>query len=177
MARTKELEHNRGGASREWLEKMDALEEGCEISVGGLASELGFLRPPVLGGNIAFGKLIELVRRDKGKSVEKLAIEADVELEELLLIERGEAAPEMGRTVFQLAEVLKLDAGKLMELAGVAEPRDEELKEAAVLFAARSEPMEKLTKAEKQALEAFVKVLAEKSGDDDKAAERERSGS
>ena len=51
-----------------------------------------------------------------------------------------------------------------MELAGLADAKDSRLKEEALLFAARSEPMAKLSPAEREAFEAFVKVVSEKSG-------------
>ena len=151
------------GPSREWLARMGDAEAGCPVTAAGLAADLGFLGIPSFEPSIAFGKLIEFARRNRGETVEVLAKKADLDLTELLTIERGEGAP-TPRSIFQLAGVLKFDAGKLMELAGLADAKDSRLKEEALLFAARSEPMAKLSPAEREAFEAFVKVVSEKSG-------------
>ena len=153
----------RAGPSRDWLSRMGDLEGGCQVSVGGLAADLGLLGTPSFQRSIAFGKLIELARRDRGESLEVLAKRADLELPELLAIERGEGTP-TPRTVFQLAQVLRFNAGKLMELAGLADAKDERLRHEALLFAARSEPTAKLSREEREAFEAFVKVVSERAG-------------
>jgi transcriptional regulator with XRE-family HTH domain len=142
---------------------MGDAEAGCQVSAGGLASDLGLLGVPSFEPSIAFGKLVELARRSRGETVEVMANRAKLDLTELLSIERGEGLP-TPRSVFQLSIVLNLDAGKLMELAGLADAKDEKLKEEALLFAARSEPMAKLSKEEREAFEAFVRVVSEKSG-------------
>jgi uncharacterized ParB-like nuclease family protein len=48
----------------------------------------------------------------------------------------------------------------LMELAGLVVPKSIALNESAVRFAARSEPMDVLTKEEEEALNWFVKELS-----------------
>ena len=58
--------------------------------------------------------------------------------------------------------MLGLPAGSLTEVAGLSKPR-RAVSEAALRFAARSEPTAKLTKYEREAFEEFVKVLAEAS--------------
>ena len=65
------------------------------------------------------------------------------------------------RTIHQIAQVLKLPERKLLELAGLVPVRDQRLKEASVRFTARSEPVEELRPEELEALEEYVKVLAE----------------
>jgi hypothetical protein len=50
-----------------------------------------------------------------------------------------------------------------MELAGLVQRRDDKLTAAAVRFAAKAEPMAKLSPEERDALEEFVRVLAESS--------------
>ncbi len=76
-------------------------------------------------------------------------------------IERGEGFVPEPRTVHQIAQVLKLPERRLLELAGLTEVRDRRLREATVRFAARSEPIEELRPEELEALEEYVKVLAE----------------
>lgn len=153
----------RAGPSRDWLIRMGDAEAGCQVSVGGLAADLGLLSAPSFEQGVAFGKLIEFARRNLGDSLEALAKRADLDLPELLAIERGEGTPSP-RSVFQLAQVLKFNAGKLMELAGLADAKDVRLRHEALLFAARSEPSAKLSHEEREAFEAFVKVISDKAG-------------
>ncbi|HKI37051.1 MAG TPA: hypothetical protein VKA46_34680 [Gemmataceae bacterium] len=49
----------------------------------------------------------------------------------------------------------------LLELAGFVEARDSRLREATVRFAAHSEPVADLLPEEREALEEYVKALAE----------------
>lgn len=157
---------NEKSVSREWLLKMAEAEARCEsVGVGGLAATVGFVRPAAAPSHVPWvlGRLIEFARRARGFTVERLAREADVDLAELVTLERdGNVVPQV-RTIYQLSQILGLSAAKLMELAGLAEARDPELEEAALRFAARSEPSAKLTKEERQAFEEFVGVLAKAS--------------
>jgi len=109
---------------------------------------------------LIFGRLIEFARRKQGFSVEKLAEHADVDLAAIVEIETNDRAVPEVRTVFQLAQTLKLPAGRLMEVAGLANPQPE-VSRAALRFAARSESSSKLTREERVALDEFVKVLVE----------------
>jgi transcriptional regulator with XRE-family HTH domain len=140
---------------------MGEVENGCELTAGGLAADLSFLGAPSQLPSIAFGKLVEFARRHRGETIETLAKEADLDLSELLSVERGEGLP-TARSVYQLARVLGFDAGRLMELSGLAEPNDA-LREAALRFAASSEPSAKLSREERRAFEAFAKVISERS--------------
>jgi transcriptional regulator with XRE-family HTH domain len=151
------------GPSREWLIQMADFEDACQsVSVGGLAGDLDML--PAFAGDAqrVFGRLIELARRKKSLTVEQLAEQADVDLAEIVDIETQEPVIPHVRTVYQLAQVLDLPSGRLMEVAGLAKPRPE-INSAALKFAARSESTAKLTREEKEALEEFVKVLVEAS--------------
>ena len=150
---------------RAWLQRMADAEDQCEsVSVGGLAHELGNLRPPQPDQapltQVAFGKLVELSRRQRGLNREQLAREADIDVAELLGIERGKTTTVEPRTVFKLAQVLRLPAPRLMELAGLAIRNDHRLDAAAVRFAACSEPVDKLSSDEQRALQEFVGTLA-----------------
>jgi transcriptional regulator with XRE-family HTH domain len=147
---------------REWLEKLAERENQGAVSAGGWVARsleqesASLLRQPPR----VFGQLIEFARRERGFSLETLARQADVDLAELVEIERDPKAVPEPRTVHQLADVLGLPAPKLMVLAGLTRPRDESLTEAAIRFAARSEPSATLSAAEKEVLEEFVKVLS-----------------
>ncbi len=143
-----------------FLEAATSHGESC-VSVGGLAMEVGVLQTAAVRFPRVFGQLVEYARRSQGLTVESLAQQADIDLTELVAIERNEDMQPSPRTVYQIAQVLKLPASKLMELAGLAEARDEGLGKAALRFAARSEPTAKLSKEEREAFEEFVRVLVE----------------
>jgi transcriptional regulator with XRE-family HTH domain len=147
----------------EWLRQMAEFEDSCRsISVGGMAADLGMLPPIPDESHRVFGRLIEFARRARGVSIEQLAQQADVDLAEIVDIERSSDAIPQLRTVFQLARALELPAGRLVEVAGLATPRPE-ISDAALRFAARSEPTATLTAAERDAFEEFVKVLVQVS--------------
>lgn len=151
------------GPRPEWLREMADFEDSCRsISVGGMAADLGMLGAPPAESHGVFGRLIEFARRSKGLSVEQLAEQADVDLAEIVEIERKQNAVPQLRTVYQLANALKLPAGKLVEVAGLATTRPE-ISNAALRFAARSEPTTTLSPAEREAFEEFVKVLVQAS--------------
>ncbi|MEE9393348.1 MAG: helix-turn-helix transcriptional regulator [Planctomycetota bacterium] len=151
--------------SHEWLLKMAEAEDRCgSVSVGGMAHDVGLLESQALPeAPRVFGRLIEYARRAKGLSVERLAEVADVDLGELVAIEQNEGPVPSARTVYRLGLALNLSSGKLMELAGLAQPQDDYLSQAAVRFAARSEPNAALSPEERAAYEEFVKVLVESS--------------
>ena len=147
----------------EWLLQAAEKEENGITSVGGLASraqaEFQALGVPT-AERTALAHLLELQRRKLRLSVESLASQSEVEVEEILEVERGDGVPEP-RTIFKLAHALKLRDDKLMQLAGHVSIRDPRLGRAAVRFAARSASMDALTAEESAALAEFVKELAE----------------
>jgi len=151
-------------ASEAWLRHMAEVEdEHGPVTVGGLAHDLGMLRPATRECPRVFGRLIEFARRSRGLSVEELAKAADVDLAELVALECGADVEPTPRTVHKLAHVLGVSTGKLLVVAGLADAEDDTLKEATVRFAARSEPTAELSKPEREALDEFVKVLVERS--------------
>jgi HTH-type transcriptional regulator, competence development regulator len=107
---------------------------------------------------LAFGRLMNLMRRQKAWSMDKLADEARIDIEEVLQIENDHDFRPEQRTVYQLAQVFSVPPKALMQLSGNAVPRVEVMREA-VRFAARSEPMSRLSDEEAKAVESFVAVL------------------
>jgi HTH-type transcriptional regulator, competence development regulator len=147
-----------------WVRRMAELDDNSELTVGGLAHELGMFEGPAAPTPLAksaFAKLIELRRRERHLTVEQLAARAEVGMAELVGIELGKVdAPEL-LTVAKLAAVLELPAQKLMQLSGTVMPKNARFAEAVVRFAARSEPVNQLSPEEHDALKEFVKFLAE----------------
>jgi transcriptional regulator with XRE-family HTH domain len=147
--------------------RMAQLEADTEIGAGALAID------PVFDGKslpaetpedapVAFSRFVQLARRNRGLTVEKLAENADVEVAELVSIEEnGQFKPEV-RTVYQLANYFGIERTNLLQVAGLTKPRDGHLTDEAFRFAARSESVAALTAEERVALEAFVSVLNDK---------------
>lgn len=153
---------------RKWLERRADQEDRHFISVGGLISTLDpacqaelSSTPNLETTKTAFVRLLQLTRRERRLTLEKLAEKADVDLAELLKIETDEAFTPNLRTVHQLASVLDLPAKKLMVLAGLLQVKDASLQQASVRFAARSEPIGNVSPEEHAALEEYVKFLNE----------------
>jgi transcriptional regulator with XRE-family HTH domain len=152
--------------SRDWMRAMaDAEEQVGFVSVGGLAVDAGAVQASGLEPRWAFTRFLDLARRQRGLTLEKLAEAADIGLTELVGVMEEGVQP-TPRTVYRLAGVLGVSTRKLMELSGLAVTRDTGFAEAAVRFAARSEPTAALTKHERAALEEFVKVLVENTDSD-----------
>ncbi len=164
--------------TREWATEQAKLEPDSGVtSVGGLAHRINALEDlsgpvrqdgaetvstPTMSGDPrrqSLGKFIELSRRRMRLSVEQLADKANVDLAELLAVEKAEDILPEPRTVYQLAQVLRVRVEPLLELAGLMVTKSVALTESAVRFAARSEPMDALTKEEEEALNWFVKEL------------------
>jgi HTH-type transcriptional regulator, competence development regulator len=150
---------------RGWLERMAKKETYGAVSTGGLFARMlseGQMQT-FEGGPKVLGRLIELARRQKGLTVPKLAEKADIDLAEALAIELNAWRDPQPRALFGLAKALSLPPFAVMELAGLVQRRDNKLADAAVRFAAKAEPTAELSREEKEALEEFVRVLAELS--------------
>lgn len=159
--------------SKNWLKQRAALEENVDVSAGTLninrlptthASKIASVHPSAEAEapNPAFGRLINLWRRKKGLRIDALAEKAKIDVAELIEIEQNLNYVPEPRTVYQLAVTLNLPSERMLELSGNLLPRDPNLGQEAVRFAARAESVEKLTKDEQRALEEFVKFLSEK---------------
>ncbi len=147
--------------------RMAQLEGNAEIGAGRLAID------PVFDGdtapvvdrddeepNIAFGRLINLMRRRWRVSLERLAKDADVTVTELVEIESDTRYKPALRTTYQLANYFKMPRAGFMQVAGLTALKNAHLSDEAVRFAARAEPTAELTPEENAALEAFVAVLS-----------------
>ena len=149
--------------SRNWLRLIaEAEDQYGPVAAAGLAADLGMLGAEPPERSHVFSRLIQFARRARGLTLEDLAVRAQVNVAELVAVE-GEGMTPVPRTVYQLAGVLRLPTGRLMELAGLAVAKDPRIGEAALRFAAQSEPSAELSEEEREAFEEFVKVLVEAS--------------
>ena len=149
-----------------WFESSALIEGDAEVGAGLPPVATASTEPPAqditaLDARIAFGQFVSLWRRNHGWNAEKLAAEAGIDTAEVLEIEHDPHCEPEPDAIFKLAGVFRVPPRKLMEIAGLVESRTPTLREHAVRFAARSEPIAALTETEKEALEAFVAALSE----------------
>lgn len=166
--------------SRQWFEKRIGNEGVTDVTAGSISpnavEEIASERvdpssqiPVEREMHLAFGALISLLRRDAKLSAEELAVEARVEISEILEIERDVTYSPRVRTVHELASFFRLPIRAFLKLSGVTHVHSSEFREEAIRFAAKSETMSSLTRNERRALSEFVKYLsteAHRSGED-----------
>lgn len=144
------------------------IETGIDFVVGtpsspALVAQMNAHSPAAaLDTNLAFGRFVQLMRRNKSLTIERLADATNVDISELLEIEEDTRHVPEPRTVYNLANFFKVPLDRLMKLSRLSAANDERLVDEALRFAARSEPTRDLTKEEKAALIAFVSVLSER---------------
>ena len=146
-----------------WL-RAKAEEDNSIVSVGGLVGAMAKSATESkvhLTERVALAKLVELRRRQYRLSAEDLAKKANVDLADVVSIERGERTIPEPRTVHRLAQALGLPEPRLLELAGLLPANHARFREATVRFAARSEPVAALLPEEQEALKGFVGLLVE----------------
>ncbi len=160
--------------SKKWYEQNIALEEGFEVGAGMPWEKLGAQdklasdeeqTQEELVERLAFGSLVQLQRRKKGFSIEKLANAAQVDAMELISIERDPKHTPRPRTVHQLAKVFGLPERPLTRLSNLTTTHSSGLRDAAVRFAAHSSTVTELTSEESSALNEFVAYLSSQNID------------
>ena len=153
--------------SVEWCRKMMALDEHVTPGVGALAArpyvEAEALSLRTEETRVAFARFVNMARRKRGLTIEKLAEDADIEIGELMSIEEDAHHEPDLRTVWSLSNIFGVSQTRLMELAGLAVAKDSHWLESAVRYAARSAPIEELTPDEQIAFEGLIAVLSEKA--------------
>ena len=153
--------------STEWCHKVITLDEHVTPGAGALAArpcvEANALSLRAEETRLAFARFVNMARRKQGLTIEKLAEDADIEIGELMSIEEDTHYEPDLRTVWSLSNIFGVSQTRLMELAGLAVPKDGHWLQSAVRFAARSAPIEELTPDEQIAFEGLIAVLSEKS--------------
>ena len=146
--------------------RLAQLEGDTEIGAGRIAIDPVFDGDTLPGGerddesSIDFGRLINLMRRQRRISLEQLAADADVTLSELAGIENDMHFRPALRTTYQLASFFHMPPTGFLELAGLTDQKNARLAEGAVRYAAPAESTAELTPEESADLEAFVAVLS-----------------
>lgn len=161
--------------SREWLRrKIDedpdvesdagfpaALLEGLGMFIPGDLPEAEHEDESVVRLKAAFGVFVRQLRLRRELSVVELADRVRVEEEELRAIEHDPHWKPRPRTVHQLSRYFNMPEREMMKLSGATRTHDAEFQEAAYRFAAKSDDLSKLTDAEREALDEYIKYLNE----------------
>jgi ribosome-binding protein aMBF1 (putative translation factor) len=106
--------------------------------------------------------LLVLLRRRDGLDEVELARKADVEQAEIRQIESQPGFIPHPRTIFKLEKQFGLPSGVLAKLSGAVKHNSPVLEEKAMEFAASAQTIGKLSRAERQLLNEFIKFLTEK---------------
>lgn len=110
--------------------------------------------------SVVLYQLVRQLRRRDGLTRAQLAAMIRIDAREIETIEADPEYVPRPRTVHQLADYLGVPAKAVEQLTSAAQDQDNSLAEAAHRFAASSDDLSKLTKAEKKLFDDFVRVLA-----------------
>ena len=149
---------------KEWFLKSAGIEGDSEIGAGvppWNSAAPGDVAPHPHATRIAFGRFVELWRRNKGWDADRLATEAGLDPDEILEIEHDPHSEPEPDAIYKLAKVFGVDPKGLYVMSGLIESKSSVFREKAVRFAARSENISKLNEAEHEALQDFVSALSE----------------
>jgi len=106
---------------REWLQKNADRDDNLEIAAGSLSLDQipPTARDPANRTEVpAFGRLVNLSRRQRGWTIEGLASFACIDLAEAIRIEHDESYVPGPRTVYQLSNALGLPRERMLQLSG-----------------------------------------------------------
>ena len=107
----------------------------------------------------AFHRVVQMLRRARGLTIDELAKHAGIDRDELVALERSPAYRPSPMTLHRLGQFFDVPDRKLAVLAGAIRDVPEEFRERASRFAAQSDSFSKLTKEEKRVLDDFVGFL------------------
>ena len=107
--------------------------------------------------------LLVMLRRRDGLDEAELARKADVDRAEIRRIEAEPGFIPHPRTIYNLEKQFALPSGVLAKLSGAVKHHSPDVEELAVAFAANAKAIGRLTRAERQILNEFIKFLSEKA--------------
>lgn len=107
----------------------------------------------------AFHRVVQMLRRSQGLTIDSLAEKTGIDRTELAALERNPAYRPSPLTLHRLSQFFGVPDRKLAVLAGAIRDVPAELREQAARFAAQSDSCSKLTKEEQRALDDFVTFL------------------
>jgi transcriptional regulator with XRE-family HTH domain len=107
----------------------------------------------------AFHRVVQMLRRSRGLSIDDLAEKTKIDRTELVALERNPAYRPSPLTLHRLSEFFGVPDRKLAVLAGAIREVPDDLRQHAARFAAQSSSFSKLTKEEQRVLDEFVGFL------------------
>ena len=119
--------------------------------------------PEVDGMRHAFHLVVQMLRRGRGLTVDKLAQRADIDRDEIVAMERNNAYRPSPLTLHKLCKFYEIPERRMLVLAGAIKEVPQSFSETAFRFAAQSESFAGLTKEERKVLDDFVQFLKEDS--------------
>lgn len=146
-----------------WIRQKAAEEDGALISAGCMmipAEPLAAVTSDALAARLSLSRFVQLARLKLRLTKEQFASKTQIPLKELVCIEDDDQYTPTLRTVHMLAQFLKVSHVKMLTLAGLAQAKDAQFSDAAVRFAAKSEPIRQLTREEQEAFDEFAKFLS-----------------
>jgi hypothetical protein len=146
-----------------WIRRKAAEEDGALISAGCMmipTEPLPAVTSDALAARLSLSRFVQLARLQLRLNKEQFASKTQIPLKELVCIEDDDQYTPTLRTVHMLAQFLKVSHVKLLTLAGLAQARDAQFNDAAVRFAAKSEPIRQLTREEQEAFDEFARFLS-----------------
>jgi len=111
----------------------------------------------------AFHRVVQMLRRSRGLTIDRLAEKTGIDRTELVELERNPAYRPSPLTLHRLSQFFDVPNRELAVLAGAIQEVPEELRAQAARFAAQSDSFSKLTKEEQQVLDEFVNFLRSKT--------------
>lgn len=107
--------------------------------------------------------LLVMLRRRDGLDEDELALKAGIDEAEIRRIEYDSEYMPSPRTIYKLEQAFALPGGVLAKLSGAIKHQSPALEERVLEFAANAKSIGKLTKAERELLNAFVKFLTDRT--------------
>lgn len=107
----------------------------------------------------AFHRVVQMLRRSRGLTIDGLAEKTGIDRTELVALERNPGYRPSPLTLHRLSQFFEVPDRKLAVLAGAIRDVPEELRQHAATFAAQSDSFSKLTKEEQRVLDDFVGFL------------------
>lgn len=107
----------------------------------------------------AFHRVVQMLRRSRGLTIDQLAEKTKIDRDELMALERNPAYRPSPLTLHRLSEFFEVPDRKLAVLAGAIREVPDDLRQQAARFAAQSDSFAKLTKEEQRLLDEFVGFL------------------
>jgi transcriptional regulator with XRE-family HTH domain len=107
----------------------------------------------------AFHKVVQMLRRSRGLTIDQLSEKTEIDRAELVALERNPACRPSPLTLHRLSQFFEVPDRQLAVLAGAIRDVPDTLRQQAARFAAQSESFSKLSKDEQRVLDEFVGFL------------------